>query len=405
MHIVIFGVRWPPETFIARRLEGLAAAGHRVTVASRSRDDARRPPNGVRHVPIEVSPVGLLVRGSVAFVRVLIRSPRRAWALLLAAGRRTPGGHRIEPVEAIGRALCFAQVAVLRPDVIHFEWTTTAVECFWLPRALGCPAVVSSHGCDVQMTPFSPHGRHVATSYPAVFLTAARIQADSHAVAAAATAFGALPGKVRVIHAGVDTEFFKPAARERDPNRFTLLTIATLRWVKGLEYALLTLAELVRRGVPATLDILGAIPDWGEPSEEEHVRSTARALGISERVRIVGFVSEEAVRDRLIGADALLQASLSEGHPTAVVEAMACGTPVVATDAGGTAEAIGGGAGILVPVRDWRAAAEALESLWRDPELAAELARRGRGRVEREFTLERHLVAFERFYAEALACS
>jgi glycosyltransferase involved in cell wall biosynthesis len=89
-------------------------------------------------------------------------------------------------------------------------------------------------------------------------------------------------------------------------------------------------------------------------------------------------------------ADVLLHSSLSEGLPNVVLEAMACALPVVATDVGGTREAVCDGVeGFLVPPRDARAAAAALRALWGDPELRGRMGRAGRARVEADFTIDR----------------
>jgi glycosyltransferase involved in cell wall biosynthesis len=118
-------------------------------------------------------------------------------------------------------------------------------------------------------------------------------------------------------------------------------------------------------------------------------------------------VEPDEVRDRLRSADAYLQSSVSEGHPTAVVEAMACGLPVVATDCGGTSEAVTDGVeGILVAPRDWRAMAAGLRMLWHDAELRERMGRAGRARAEDEFEMERQSGRFVALYREVLdACS
>jgi glycosyltransferase involved in cell wall biosynthesis len=182
-----------------------------------------------------------------------------------------------------------------------------------------------------------------------------------------------------------------------------------LRWVKGLEYALLAVAELARQGVPVTLDILGGNPDRlsAEPSERDRLVAAIDALGLGERVTIHGRVIPQEVAERLAEADAYLQTSLSEGHPTALVEAMACELAVVATDVGGTREAVTDGVeGFLVPARDWRAAARALRRVHESPELAARLGAAGRARVEREFLLADQTGRFVELYRDAIArCS
>jgi colanic acid/amylovoran biosynthesis glycosyltransferase len=410
-HLLEFGVRWPPETFVARRLERLVTAGYRVTVASLAvSSDARTLPRGVGHVRLREGEwrLPLHFRGALALLRVFCRSPRRALAVVRAAAAPTAAGRSVGRREAAGRLAMYARLVALRPDVVHFEWTTTAVHFSSLVDALACPAVISCHGGDVQIFPHSPAGRRLATGFRTVLRRAAAVHTVSDAVTAQATRFGADPRKARLIRAAVDPGFFRPPERDRRPaGRFSVVAVGTLRWVKGFEYALLAVAELARDGIPVTLDVLGGDPDWGEPSERDRLLATSAALGLDARVRLHGCVLAEDVRDRLQAADVYLQSSLSEGHPTAVVEAMACGVPVVATDCGGTREALTDGVeGFLVAPRDWRGIAEGLRRLWHDPELRIRMGRQGRVRVESEFRIDRQTDDFLELYGEVIAaCS
>ena len=110
--------------------------------------------------------------------------------------------------------------------------------------------------------------------------------------------------------------------------------------------------------------------------------------------------SAEVAR-RLQASDVLLLPSLDEGLPTVLLEAMACGVPVVATDCGGVSEAFTDGVeGFLVPPRDAGALADALARLWRDPELRARMGEAGRATATSRFTLERQLGEFLALYRE-----
>jgi glycosyltransferase involved in cell wall biosynthesis len=127
-------------------------------------------------------------------------------------------------------------------------------------------------------------------------------------------------------------------------------------------------------------------------------------LGLERHVRLCGNVPSAEVARRLRASDALLLPSLNEGLPTVLLEAMACGVPVVATDCGGVSEAFTDGVeGFLVPPRDAKALAEALARLWRDPELRARMGEAGRRTATSRFTLERQLDEFLAMYREVAA--
>ena len=159
------------------------------------------------------------------------------------------------------------------------------------------------------------------------------------------------------------------------------------------EDAPLKIAEIPELEVdPVTLDIIGSDPgaDHGEPGQRERILYTARHLGLGDRVRLHGQLEPAQVCAHLQRADTLLHASLSEGLPNAVLEAMACGLPVVATDVGGTNEAVSDDVeGFLIAPRDPHAAAHALAALWRDRELRQRMGDAGRARIQAQFTLER----------------
>jgi glycosyltransferase involved in cell wall biosynthesis len=192
----------------------------------------------------------------------------------------------------------------------------------------------------------------------------------------------------------------------REPGRsFHVVSVGWLRWLKGYEYALLAIAELAAEGVPVTFEIAGGDPliDMNEESDRARIDHTARSLGLDGNVRLLGHLEHAEVAARLQRADVLLHSSLSEGLPNVVLEAMACGLPVVATDVGGTREAVRDGVeGMIVPPRDPHAAAIALRTLWRDPELRERMGRAGRARAEAEFTIERLTTQWAELYGRVV---
>jgi colanic acid/amylovoran biosynthesis glycosyltransferase len=126
-------------------------------------------------------------------------------------------------------------------------------------------------------------------------------------------------------------------------------------------------------------------------------------LGLQDDVRLLGKCTPEKVRDTLRRTDIFLLTSLSEGISNAMLEAMACELPVVATDSGGIREAVTDGLeGYIVPTRDVVALAQSLEILWQRPELRQTMGNAARQRVLKEFCLEQQTNAFLSFYRNAL---
>jgi glycosyltransferase involved in cell wall biosynthesis len=252
--------------------------------------------------------------------------------------------------------------------------------------------VMSCHG-GLELYDYSPHQAKTLAGLPSVFRRATAVQCVSATERAAAVKFGLDPARATIIPCGVDTERFHPSEASSS-DEFRIVSVGWLRWLKGYEFALLTLRALLDRGVPARLDLFGGdpVPAVREPSDRGRIRQAIDDLGLGNRVVLHGHTSSSRLVEHYRQADVLLHSSVSEGLPVVILEAMACGLPVVASDAGGVREAITDGIeGFVVPVRDPAAAATALAQLWHKPALRVSMGLTGRDRVRREFSLERQL--------------
>jgi glycosyltransferase involved in cell wall biosynthesis len=177
-----------------------------------------------------------------------------------------------------------------------------------------------------------------------------------------------------------------------DPGRPLVLTVARLHAQKGLPYLL--------RAASAIPDAVFAIA--GEGEEREALESLARSLGIAERVRFLGHRRDVAAL--LAACDVFVLPSLYEGLPLSVLEAMAAGAPVVATDIGGTNEALtNDDTGVLVPPADAAALARAIQALLADRERARRLAAAARQYVRRHHSAAAMADDVGRVYEELLA--
>ncbi|HWG06932.1 MAG TPA: glycosyltransferase family 4 protein, partial [Beijerinckiaceae bacterium] len=152
----------------------------------------------------------------------------------------------------------------------------------------------------------------------------------------------------------------------------------------------------------ATLDILGSGPM--RPSLEAH----AKTLGIAEHIKFHGWVAQPQCVSILREVDALVLPSLYECGGAVVLEAMAMGLPVIASDWGGPADYLDASSGILVPPRSReqfvKDLADAMLKLARSPDLRREMGRAGRRRVEESFDWERKVDRILEIYAPAKGC-
>lgn len=213
-------------------------------------------------------------------------------------------------------------------------------------------------------------------------------------------AHGAAAGQVRRIPNGIDHEFFRrdPTVRDRLRRELGVATddvvigsVGRLEWIKRFD-VLLEAVLGIREARPLVVIA-------GEGACRELIAHRASALGLADRVRLLGHRSD--IREIHHIFDVYVQSSDSEGIPNAVLEAMALETPVVATDVGGTRELITNGThGLLVPPGDPASLAQAIEAALDDREGAARRAAAARDRVERELSFETRVAAVERVYQE-----
>ena len=175
--------------------------------------------------------------------------------------------------------------------------------------------------------------------------------------------YGARAERVEVIPCGVDTELFQPMSRaaakdllELGPEPL-LIYVGRLQPIKGLE----TLLDAMVRLPEATLLIIGGDQDEPDNGHGALMREQVRALGLARRVRFLGAQPQRRLRLFYAAADATVMPSYYESFGMVALEAMACGSPVVASRVGGLTTTIQDGiTGHLVPEGDPIALADCL---------------------------------------------
>src|SRR6266542_2292969 len=192
--------------------------------------------------------------------------------------------------------------------------------------------------------------------------------------------YGASSEGISVIPCGVDTELFQPMsqAAAKDllelPLEPVLLYVGRLEPIKGLETLLKAMARI---GGAARLYIIGGDSDEPSSPHAARLRTRVAALGLDRRVRFLGAQPQRRLRYFYAAADATVMPSYYESFGMVALEAMACGSPVVASRVGGLTTTVKDGVtGHLVPEGDAAALARRLGGLLRD--------RPGRDRLGRE---------------------
>ncbi len=204
-------------------------------------------------------------------------------------------------------------------------------------------------------------------------------------------AMGAAPAKLRVIYNGVDTEKFSPGPRPASPAP-TIVSVGRVDRLKDTLNLIEAMAYVHRRIPGARCLIYGEASD---PAYRQLCLTRITELGLERTVTLEPATHEPERVYR--AADVVVSASLSEGFPFGVIEAMACGSMVVATDVGGVREALEE-CGLLVPPRAPEALGAAIVAALRDDASRRDCGERARERVVQNYQLEQMVNAYRDIY-------
>jgi teichuronic acid biosynthesis glycosyltransferase TuaC len=293
---------------------------------------------------------------------IIVHRPRfRAWPKITRRG--TAG------------AIAQAVLPLLRDLREQFPFDVIDAEFFWpdgpaamiLGRALQVPFSIKARGSDVNAWGLRPG---IGEQIVAAGRAADGLLAVSARLKAYMVGLGMPEDRIRVHQTGVDHDLFKPV--DRGAARAALGVegplLATVGWLipgKGHRLTLAALREIER----ATLLIVG------DGAERKPLEALARETGLAGRVRFLGNRPHAELPALLAAADAMVLPSASEGLANVWVEALACGTPIVISDAGAAGEVVDRREAGRVVARDPKAIAEAVNGILADPPAQEEVRR------------------------------
>jgi glycosyltransferase involved in cell wall biosynthesis len=196
-------------------------------------------------------------------------------------------------------------------------------------------------------------------------------------------AFKLRQDRVRIVHNGIDTGIFRrPDHVVKEPNSMVIVG-KTEDKKKGV-HLLLKAVQLLKDDVDVKVSVVGK-----QDPDDGYRRKLVQELGIGDRVTFTGRVGTDELAKLYSSAEIAVTASLYEGFGLPAAEAMACGTPVIATRAGALPEIVGEhGTGILVPPADPPALAAAIKRLLADKQLRQRMGDAARKRIEESFSWE-----------------
>ena len=232
----------------------------------------------------------------------------------------------------------------LRPEIVNLHFVTGAAAYFAALRPVfGYKLVLSVHGGDLlRPTP------QMRARLPGLLRAADRVTAVSDQLADLALGHGVGPARLARIPNGADTAFWEPGAAPPVPGR--IAAVGRLLPIKGFDLLIDAVA-----GLPGADVVI-----MGEGSARPDLEARIAHAGLGARVRLLGHVAPERMREELRAAMLLAMPSRFEGMPLALIEALACGCPAVAADVGGMAEVLTARAGRIVPPDDVPALRDAL---------------------------------------------
>jgi glycosyltransferase involved in cell wall biosynthesis len=216
---------------------------------------------------------------------------------------------------------------------------------------------------------------------------------------------GADKAKTRVIHNGVDINTFRPVNKQESrtrlglpKNRKIVLSVRRLVYKNGLG----TLIESVPEVAKEHPDVLFVVA--GKGPSRKLIEDRIKELGISQNITLAGFVPDELLPVYYDAADIFILPSASgEGLPLVLLEAMACGLPVIATAVGGTPEILKNMKnGVLVPPLNPKAMAESTSKLLSEQKLATTLGEEARRNVEDRYTWTENVHQLQAIYEKLL---
>ena len=368
-----------------------------------------RPPSSSSSAPPELRPllvvhvvISFAIGGLEVLVADLASRARRVRAHVICLESLGPLASKLAgsgaTVECIGTATTSVlesartlrrRLAEIAPDVVHTHNEKPHIHAALATLGWRRPPIVHTR-----------HGRGQVETRVSWFANRLAVRRSRFVVCVSADAVevarseGARASQLRVLLNAIDVRSYDASGYEARAGGWNAVTVARLAPVKDLD-TMLRAARIVKDAVPSFhLHVVG------DGESRPHLEELARELRLTDTVTFHGASSNP--RPHLAGAGLFMQSSISEGISLTLLEAMAAGLPIVATDVGGNSEVVvSGKTGYLVPAQDPRALADAAMRVLGNSHEAVAMSRAARTRAEQLFDLDRMVAEYESLYEEA----
>ncbi len=257
-------------------------------------------------------------------------------------------------------------------DVIHAHWTLAGLAAWLASFVTGTPFVLTVHGSDVYIAPGIPG---VGALTRAMLKRCARVLAVSRNLAQATAELGYPEARIEVLPDGIDLDRFTPGPPEREA---LLLFVGSLIQRKGVDILLLAMSAVRAEHPQVHLAVVGDGPERAALERQSH------EIGLTGSVDFIGPQSQHDIALWMQRARLFVLPSREEALGIVLLEALASGTPCVASRVGGVPDIVTADVGVLVPPADSAALAKAVSTLLADPAQWQKLQRQARAHVEQK---------------------
>jgi glycosyltransferase involved in cell wall biosynthesis len=278
-----------------------------------------------------------------------------------------------------GNAISFSQLSALLKrwdhyDIVHAHSHLffSTVLCALARKFRSIPLVVTNHGLVSQTAPKWLQKIYLPTIGRWIFKTADAVICYTETERNQVIELGVSSDKVHVIHNGIDTSTFVPSNSPSQKKQ--ILWIGRFTPGKGVEYLIKGFQAFSQEFPHYTLAMVGR-----GPLKDDFIR-LIHEVGLEDKVILRDFIPNGDLRALYQESSLLVLPSLEEGVPRTILEAMACGRPVVCTALPQLIDIVSG-CGVLIPTEDAGAVADALSTLVSDPGLAHNLGQSARAKV------------------------
>ncbi|GJM40107.1 MAG: colanic acid biosynthesis glycosyltransferase WcaL [Ardenticatenaceae bacterium] len=380
-----------PETFILREMIGIEEQGWDVSVyplivqnQTVTHEEAKTWLDRVRATPY--FSMGLLVANG----RFLLSNPGQfitTWGKAIRENIRSP--------KFLLRTLAILPKAALAAEKmqqeniqhIHAHYATHPALFAWvIHRLTNIPYSITIHAHDIFVTTVM-----LKTKFNDAAFIAAISEFNSDFIANLVGEW--VREKTHIVHCGIEPHKYISTSRSIEKaNRFEIISTGSLQPYKGHPFLIEACAILQRQGIPFRCRIIG------EGEERSVLERQIAAANLGDFVELLGAQTQSEVARLVASAHCYVQPSIitpsgkMEGIPVSLMEAMSCGLPVISSNLSGISELVmPDQTGFLVSPGDAVALAEAIATVYHNPNMAARLARNGRSHVSAEFNLQKNV--------------